>query len=594
MRCLYMLVVLPMTFLLTACGEKTQCSGSFDLRGAIEALRASDGAPNNKMKAILDLSSSCSRFSESHQALISDALKDIGLKAPMVEQMRFFRDLSGFDSSAGARISFIKSSPLFASNQAAEKLSLVDFSNLGRRVTLAECSEVAKVAFKNQGLNLEQLASEGSLREVVDGGGRQKLLLAKVNDSWGRFVETSYIAAFSESTGQTLSFPSEQLNLVGLRQGAGHYLEYFFSCQDMAGDVCAVRDSRYLINTAGELRYVVQVNHMADEQEERCDQTVSVGEFKGGGYAPIAGAALKSRCSSVPTSEGHVLPFTEIDDVKLLESLRLRDDSQVGKLSLLINFSRRDTGDEALLRAVLNQGGWPEVLTVLSGMATRPANMGSLDTGSLLDGVGQIQKYLGDVERLMGAAEWLAKVSGKPMATDEKLKASSEKVKAAILLFKERLARIDLPRPPEKPSELQYPTRAVTLILQREVFPEERVVALPDLPVRYVAVEMGRQRLIILYSEKRLADRPGMVSLNVLTGLNDKPSGTFTNRSGFTQDYWSYSVLTEEQAKALNEYSQANLEFKKRIGNASVELRELDPSVTAIAQAVGSLLQGIP
>lgn len=586
-------VVLPLIVLLAACGEKTQCGDLFDLRGSVSTLRATE-SPDSTMRVIERMASSCTRFSEGHQTLIFEALKEIGGRVAFSDQMKFFRELTASNSAAEIREVFIQASPLFAPARKSESFGFVEFEQLGHRISHEELSEAAKAAFKQHGLNLDQLSVKGHLRVVLEGGAHQKIFLAKANDAFGRFVEASYIAAFSESTNRVVKFPTEQLDLVGLEMDQGRYLEYFFSCQSMAGSVCSVRDSRFLTGAEGELRYVVSIDDMADEREERCERTVSVGELKGGNFVSLPGATLEETCASIPTSEGHVLPFEGVDGEKLIEKLRLKDDAQLSELASLINFSRRDSGDTALLKAVLSKGGWADVLRGLEGMAIRPANMASLDAAGIPDGVDRLKAYFDDVERLMVSAEWVAKVAGKTLATDAKLKASSEKVKAALLLARENVARLDLPRPPAKPTSLDLPIRSVTLILEREVFSDDKIEIFSGFPVRYIAREIGRQRAIVLHSEKRLADGPGLFTINVVTTKNDVPSGTYRNHLGFTKDVWEYFVVTAQQQNELNEYSKAKVDFLKRMSGLSVAVRELEPSVTRIAQAKSELLQGLP
>ncbi|MFM9912509.1 MAG: hypothetical protein ACKVN9_03140 [Methylophilaceae bacterium] len=503
---------------------------------------------------VLQILSACT-LSPEQLSLIDKIVEKIATKGSAQLQADFYTKISEDVPEAKARLNFIDHSSLLAGTlrMHQEQLKLVEFEQLGKPFDVKSASPQISTTLKQLGLNED---SDPSLIRIVETDS-DSIILMRSTLSEG-FAEISEIRFLDSVNGNKLPIRDENnYGFLFSHASDNPFNDYFFACSDLAGDGCGTKDTRYAVDKADKLKYIVSVLN-ADQGDGECGIDVVVSRLEKKLIKRVVALDRQEtiKCSKAPTIDTHGEPFQVYSEQDILTQLAQFGDYP--NLAELVNFKRKDAADNQLKTKLWSQGErWkPNLLAkVLETIDTTIVSSTKSPEDAFKVLLGLVDQASSNLSNL----KWL--MSNPSIESSRAIQLAD--IAGDVDLLRQRLKDANPPRLPTPIDEPEYPYENVTIAIQREVQPQETaVVRLPEAPFVYFGMRMADNKLVILHSGKSLIDHPGVV--RVMTQRGKEPLKFMFN--GFTQDVWDYQVLSQSELAEYESYRKKIQEYQQQLG----------------------------
>lgn len=549
---------------LSGCGPSVTCTEGTEGGRLLKTISDATTSVDAIADAAALLVSTC-QLSREQQSVVEKALEKVALEGSADVQAAFYSKLSTSNTGSAARVSFLSKSTLIGGTARSAKspLSVVDFEQIGKPFDRVAASPQLSALLKSS--RFDNLDSTDFRLVKTDS---EDLLLVRISANSG-FSEATRILAFDISSAQRLSMPADDLDVVSVKSDSKSYLEYFFDCGSMAGDNCTVRDSRFVVDEFGKLKYVASVS-LSDIDDNDCAVNMTVIQPSEGTFKPILGLFHKETvvCEKAPSIDDHGDPFSAYPVKKMHE--RIVQFEGYPNLVKLLDVQRKDSGDSALKAALWSQGDrWKLGLIDAALRATDISGAASATTTE--DAVKALVAQHAIVAANLTNLKWVISNPKPELLLGQRLDDCENK----LTWIQDQINTIQATEIP-KPIEPQtYPVERVSIAIQREVQDNDQgVIRLPETPYRYIGVRLSDSNLVVLYSQTPLIDRPGLVTVNASRG--QEPLQYMIN--GFTRNVWMYRKLSDKDMAEHREHRNKQAEREKTI--AAYKAFQQNPAVT--------------
>lgn len=575
-KCLFLLLTAGTCFVLSGCGSSVTCTQSVDGGRLLTSLTEPGTSVDAIADATVQIVSAC-QLTPEQQLLIDKAVEKVAVDGSADLQAVFYSKLSASASSSTARVGFIRKSTLVkgTARSVQPQLSIVDFEHLGKSFDLNTASPKISDALKSVGLdNLD--AVDLRLAKIDS----RDVLLTRISSNVG-FTEIIKIMAFDVETASRLSMPEEELDLASVRSDGEAFLEYFFDCVSLAGGICTVRDSRFAVDESGNLKYIASVT-LNDHEGDGCGVNLSVLQANQGLFKSIPELAhgTEMSCDFPPSINDHGDPFAAYSEKDL--QIRLMQFGGYPNLVQLLDFQRKDAGDEALRDALWAQGErWRP------GMIEAAIKTIDLSKAQSAKSAEEATKSLGALHGILNSnlasLKWLISNPQQEQPLGQLIAESESKLEA---LRNQIESMQEVPKIPEPIESLPYPVEQVAIAIQREAqSTDDGVMRFPETPYVYIGARLPDSKLVLLYSQKPLVDRPSLV--RVLASRGNEPLKYMIN--GFTRDVWVYHTLSEREMTEYQEHRKKREEYEQKVYAYKAFQRNTTAGINQLLRDIGTL-----
>ena len=553
---------------LDGCGPSIDCDNKVDGISLLKSLSNPSTSLESAADNVLQLASVC-RPKKEQQELIDKTTERIALEGSAKLQANFYGKMSELIPNSQLRQDFIAHSSFINSKAPSNQFHLVDFNQLGKIYDTKLAPQPLMAEFKELGLDQSDPLL---IRQIeVEGG---TLVLARTTNSEG-FNEDSRIRFFDANSNRLIVVPKENLGYLSddslQSEDDKSFGDHFFACLDLAGDNCAVRDSRFVLDQNNRLRYIVSLRYGdlldgscgVDRVVTRVNSTLIERDDK-------LSDKRQFSCNQSPTPSAHLVDLFDSYSIQQILS-KLNIASSDSSPASLVNFKARDASDNQLKTRLLSLGYRNDLLE----RAVEPMDVTSVETAKSIDAsYSAVSKLVSVAEANVASLKWL--LSNPTIDTELATQLSS--LDDSIRMLSTRLNTFKVHVQPQEPPKPLYPYEQVSIAIVREAQDSDTaIVRMPDTPYVYIGYVYPSYppKNVILYSQKSLTDRPTIV--NILARRGEKPMQYMIN--GFSQDVWSYATLSDEDMVEYRDYENQMQEYQKQLteyntsrANASAEI----------------------
>jgi hypothetical protein len=549
--------------LLAGCGTSIDCDKNVDGKGLLESLTDPRTSLEIAAKNVLQLASVCKPNNE-QQKLIDKTTEKIASDGTIKLQSDFYTRLTELIPKSPLRQIFVTHSSFINNN---EKLPVENLHS----VKLEQLHPFNRKTAPRSLLEFE------SSHHNTDNS-----IHYQVETDYGTFI----VLASSDGT---------RVIVDGSHSGFNDSLVH---CNEEYTK-CGAKIARYILDQNNKLKYLVNIYSTELEGGSQCKVDMDVSRLKGISMGKDSDMSiehdveLSMKKEFDCTSPAVIHSGLAFSDREILSRLTLANPTP--NPASLINFNVKDDADRELKNRLWSQGSkWKRSLLedAVDPIGTSDESYEAISNhiqiaASNYDNYEVLSKSLTVATSNLKNLKWLISNPTPELSTQ------LSSLENFINTLQTRLNAIkpsEPPKEPPQPDKNEWIYERVSIAIAREAQQtDSAVIRIPDTPFVYIGFifQSYPEMRVILYSQKRLTDRPGIVNVFAIRG--NKPLQVMTE--GFSKDVWVYKTLSDQERVEYDEYVKLKQEYQRLLAEYTSVRNKAESERNVIASEVGKLDQ---